>query len=223
MNKYFEGIGTESCAKIETVAMDGARTYISSSNKYAVNALLVYDKFHVVQKLNKAVDAVRIFELNQARKEDNKDLIELTSCRQRFILLKNKKKLSEKQEQYLNNLCEINKPIFKAMLLKESFLEIYSCESSDKADEILKRWIKEAKSSDLKSFEKLAQSFTDKKQYLLNWFTKKISSAISEGFNNKIKRLKRMAYGYKDIDYFRLKIHQHCGLLNPRLGINIAQ
>jgi uncharacterized lipoprotein YehR (DUF1307 family) len=38
------------------------------------------------------------------------------------------------------------------------------------------------------------------------------------GFNNKIKRLKRMAYGYKDIDYFRLKIHQHCGLLNPRLN-----
>jgi transposase len=45
----------------------------------------------------------------------------------------------------------------------------------------------------------------------------KISSAISEGINNKIKRLKRMAYGYKDIEYFRLKIHQHCGLLNPRL------
>lgn len=55
-------------------------------------------------------------------------------------------------------------------------------------------------------------------QYILNWFYKKVSSAISEGFNNKIKRLKRMAYGYKDINYFRLKIHQHCGLLNPRLN-----
>ncbi|MFT5387548.1 MAG: transposase, partial [Candidatus Omnitrophota bacterium] len=42
------------------------------------------------------------------------------------------------------------------------------------------------------------------------------SSAISEGFNNKIKRLKRMAYGYRDIEYFKLKIHQHCGYLNPR-------
>ncbi|PIS29489.1 hypothetical protein COT42_05185 [Candidatus Saganbacteria bacterium CG08_land_8_20_14_0_20_45_16] len=49
-----------------------------------------------------------------------------------------------------------------------------------------------------------------------NWFKKKISSAISEGINNKIKRLKRMAYGYKDVEYFKLKIHQHCGLLNPR-------
>ena len=47
-----------------------------------------------------------------------------------------------------------------------------------------------------------------KVQYIFNWFTKKISSAISEGSNNKIKRLKRMDYGYRDIDYFRLKIYQ---------------
>ncbi|MBU1872570.1 transposase, partial [bacterium] len=64
----------------------------------------------------------------------------------------------------------------------------------------------------------LAEKLKEKKQYILNWFIQKTSSAISEGFNNKIKRLKRMAYGYKDIYYFRLKIHQHCGLLNPRLA-----
>jgi transposase len=46
----------------------------------------------------------------------------------------------------------------------------------------------------------------------------RITSAISEGINNKIKRLKRMAYGYKDVVYFLLKIHQHCGLLSPRLS-----
>jgi transposase len=71
----------------------------------------------------------------------------------------------------------------------------------------LENWIQEATSSALESFVALAESFTRKMQYILNWFKKKISSAISEGFNNKIKRLKRMAYGYKDIDYFRLKIH----------------
>ncbi|OPX30946.1 MAG: hypothetical protein B1H08_00245 [Candidatus Omnitrophica bacterium 4484_171] len=64
-------------------------------------------------------------------------------------------------------------------------------------------------------FRKIAESFPEKIQYIINWFRKKISSAISEGINNKIKRLKRMAYGYKDIDYFKLKIHQHRGLLNP--------
>jgi transposase len=73
-------------------------------------------------------------------------------------------------------------------------------------------------SSGLKAFMELGHKFSEKKEYILNWFKKKISSAISEGFNNKIKRLKRMAYGYKNINYFRLKIHQHCGLLNPRLN-----
>ncbi|MCK5287563.1 MAG: transposase, partial [Candidatus Omnitrophica bacterium] len=76
--------------------------------------------------------------------------------------------------------------------------------------------LKQALFSGLIPCLKLACSVINKMQYIFNWFKKKISSAISEGFNNKIKRLKRMAYGYKDIYYFRLKIHQQCGYLNPR-------
>ncbi|MFH1762114.1 MAG: transposase [bacterium] len=68
----------------------------------------------------------------------------------------------------------------------------------------------------METFERIAESFNDKIQYLINWFKKKISSAIPEGINNKIKRLKRMADGYRDMEYFKLKLHQHCGLLNPR-------
>jgi len=87
----------------------------------------------------------------------------------------------------------------------------------DEAKKYLDGRIDEAFDSTIDVFKSLAQSFTDKMQYILNWFRKKISSAISEGFNNKIKRLKRMAYGYKDVDYFCLKIHQHYGLLNPKI------
>ncbi|MDD3978559.1 MAG: transposase [Methanomicrobium sp.] len=54
LNTYFQGIGEENCRQIESVALDGARHYISSSNHYAVNALIVYDKFHIMQKLNNA-------------------------------------------------------------------------------------------------------------------------------------------------------------------------
>ena len=81
----------------------------------------------------------------------------------------------------------------------------------------LEVWIEQAATSGLLAFEILAKSFRDKMAFLLNWFKKRVSSAISEGFNNKIKRLKRMAYGYRDPAYFLLKIHQHCGLLNPRI------
>jgi transposase len=116
--------------------------------------------------------------LRKARINQDEELINLINCRQRFILLKSRKNLTERGVEYLNRLCEINQAIYKAMLPKESFLE--------------------------------------KIEYI-NWFKRKMSSVISEGFNNKIKRLKRIAYSYKDIDYFRLKIQQHCGLLNPRL------
>jgi transposase len=218
LNRYYEGIGGDNCKKIESVAMDGARTYISSTTKYAINALIVYDKFHIMQKLNNTVDAVRKDELCKARKNDDEQVVALTNCRQRFILLKNKKKLTEKQSEYLKTLCEINEPIYKAMLLKESFLEIYNHHKVEDAEAVLKSWLTQAASSGLQSFQELAVSFTDKMNYILNWFKKRISSSISEGFNNKIKRLRRMAYGYKDIDYFRLKIHQHCGLLSPKLA-----
>lgn len=216
LNKYYESLGGENCKDIESVALDGARTYIGSTNKYAVNAMIVLDKFHAIQKANKAADQVRRDELRKARKNENEELIALTNCKQRFILLKNKNRLSNKQSATLERLCQINQPIYKALLLKESFLQVYEYANEEMADKHIQEWIDQALMSGLKPFIELAWSVTEKKQYILNWYKKRISSAISEGFNNKIKRLKRMAYGYKDINYFRLKIHQHCGYLNPR-------
>jgi transposase len=219
LDKYYQGIGKENCEKIESVAMDGARTYISSTTRYAVNALIVYDKFHLVQKLNNTIDEVRKIELAKAKKSDNEELAEMVGCKQRFILLKNKGNLTSTQANNLEKLCKINKPIYEAMLLKENFLQIYSM--GDNFEEItnhILEWFIQANDSKSKPLQTLANKLYDKIDYILNWFKQKISSAISEGFNNKIKRLKRMAYGYKDIDYFRLKIHQHCGLLNPRIA-----
>ncbi|PIQ89079.1 MAG: hypothetical protein COV72_04955 [Candidatus Omnitrophica bacterium CG11_big_fil_rev_8_21_14_0_20_42_13] len=102
-------------------------------------------------------------------------------------------------------------------MLKESFLKVYDYETPEEAQGYLEGWIKDAFSSAVETFRIIAESFWDKPRYIVNWSRKKISSAISEGINNKIKRPKRMACGYKDkdVEYFRLKIHRHCGLLNP--------
>lgn len=220
LDQYYKGIGSENCEKIESVAMDGARTYISSTTKYAVNALIVYDKFHLVQKLNNTVDAVRKIELQKARSDKDQDLIDLMNCKKRFLLLKKKSRLTKYQAGYLDKLCQLNEPIYKAMLLKDSFMQIYSLIHEEEATiaSYLADWMAEAHNSGIQPFVDLARKLANKTEYILNWFKQKVSSAISEGFNNKIKRLKRMAYGYRDIDYFRLKIHQHCGLLNPRIA-----
>jgi len=216
LNRYYKSLGKKNCERIETVSLDGARTYISSSNEYVVNALIVLDRFHSVQKVNNAVDQVRKNELRKARKNEDEELVQLTNCKQRFILLKNKTKRSDRQSATLARLCDINQPIYTGMLLKEKFLEVYDLKNEDEAITHIYEWIDDALASGLKPFEKIAWSLVDKIEYILNWFISKRSSAISEGFNNKIKRLKRMAYGYRDIEYFKLKIHQHCGYLNPR-------
>ena len=218
LDKYYDSIGKESCDAIESVAMDGARTYISSTANKAKNALIVYDKFHVVQKLNTTVDTVRKLELRKAHKEGRDDLIKMMDCKQRFILLKNKSKLTENQKERLDRLCALNEPVYKAMLLKESFLELYKKEDEVSAEEYLNKWFDLVAVSGIQAFVILGEKFRNKAQYILNWFKKKISSAISEGINNKIKRLKRMAYGYRNVRYFLLKIHQHCGLLSPRFS-----
>jgi transposase len=112
LDKYYQGLG-EDCKKIASVALDGAKHYISSTK----NALIVYDKFHVIQRLNQVVDRVRKEELARAREEGKEELVELTNCKQRFILLKNKNKLTEKQRGYLDKLYQINRPIYEAMLM----------------------------------------------------------------------------------------------------------
>jgi transposase len=218
LDKYYGSIGKDNSAKIESVALDGAMTYISSTAKNAPNALIVYDKFHVVQRLNTTVDTVRKLELRKARKEERTDLIEMMDCKQRFILLKKKGNLTENQKERLDRLCALNDPIYKAMLLKESFLQVYTMPDETSAEECLNEWFAQAAASGIQAFVILAEKFQNKARYILNWFKKRISSAISEGINNKIKRLKRMAYGYRNVRYFLLKIHQHCGLLSPRFS-----
>ena len=156
LDRYYTAIGEDNCKNIESVALDGARTYIASTQRYAVNATIVYDKFHVLQKLNWAVDMVRKQELPKARTDENKELIELMNCRQRFILLKKKSNLTEKQSGYLERLCKANEPIYKAMLLKESFLKVYDYNDPVEAEEYLRGWIKDAIESSLDMFKKIA-------------------------------------------------------------------
>ena len=216
--KFYEKLGVAKCKNIETVAMDGASGFISATQELAPDALLVYDNYHLKAKLNEAIDQVRKDELRKARTNNDKELKELVCCGERWLLLKNKN-LTPGQQDRLSRLLSLNENIAKAKILKDDFLSIYTEEESyEDKKKALESWIIEASSSGLEPFKDLSETFQRKFQMIMNYFKKKISSAISEGINNKIKRLKRMAYGYRDIDYFLLKIHQHCGRLNPRLS-----
>ena len=214
LDKFFHSLGKENCEKINAVASDGARGYLSSIKQYAQNAIIVLDHFHVKKYLNDALDTVRKEELKRARQQNNGELSAILHCNKRFILMQNK--VTNKKQDLLEKLASLNARIYQAMLLKEQFLSIYTDPKT--AWKNLKEWIIAAIKSKISAFTELGYKFFRKRHYLLNYFLCKITTAISEGINNKIKRLSRMAYGYRNVHYFLLKIHQHCGLLNPRLS-----
>ena len=216
LDAFFKALGKENALKIDAVACDGARGFLSSIRQHAKNALIVLDHFHVKKYLNDALDTVRKEQLGKARKDKNAALADLLHCRKKFILMQGRP--SEKQRNILDQLAKLNDVVYRAMLLKEQFLEIYRADSRENAQAGLRQWISAALASNILPFRELAMKFFRKRHFIVNYFQQRITSAISEGINNKIKRLKRMAYGYKDVSYFLLKIHQHCGLLNPRLS-----
>jgi transposase len=215
LDKFYHKLGKKNCESIKAVASDGAKGYLKSTREYT-DAFIVLDHFHVKMYLNNALDAVRKEELRKARKLDNTELEGILHCNQRFIMMKNKP--SKKKETMLETLSILNHRVYEAMLLKDQFLEVYAAPNKNTASSILRKWIVSAAKSGIKPFVDLADKFFRKRHYILNIFDHRISTAISEGINNKIKRLRRMAYGYKDVHYFLLKIHQHCGLLNPKLS-----
>ena len=214
LDKFFLSLGKENCEQIAAVACDGARGYLSSIKQYAKNALIVLDHFHVKKYLNDAVDTVRKEELKRAQQENHGELLAILHCNKRFILMQNK--VTNKKQDLLEKLASLNERVYQAMLLKEQFVSIYIDPRT--ARRTLKEWIIAAIKSKIPAFVELGYKFFRKRNYLLNYFLCKITTAISEGINNKIKRLSRMAYGYRNVHYFLLKIHQHCGLLNPRLS-----
>lgn len=216
LDAFYRDTGPKESKKIKAVASDGARGFIASTKEHAPDALIVLDHFHVKKYLNDAVDQVRKEELKKARAENDSDLSEILHCNKRFILMQNK--VTDKKRNLLEKLSTLNKRVYHAMLLKEQFLSIYTAQNRKEAFSNLKEWIVAAIKSKIPAFVELGFKFFRKRHYILNYFICKITTAISEGINNKIKRLKRMAYGYKDVKYFLLKIHQHCGLLNPRLS-----
>ncbi|MDO8722659.1 MAG: ISL3 family transposase [Syntrophales bacterium] len=181
LDKFFHSLEEENCEKIEAVACDGARGYLSSIKQHAKNALIVPDHFHVKKYLNDALDTVRKEELKRARQQNNGELSAILHCNKRFILMQNK--VTNKKQDLLEKLASLNERVYQAMLLKEQFISIYTDPKT--AMRTLKEWIIAAIKSKIPAFVELGYKFFRKRHYLLNYFLCKITTAISEGINNK--------------------------------------
>jgi len=191
-------------AKVEAVAMDMWPAFIDSVTRHLPEAGIIYDKFHIVKNLNKALSDLRI-NLYREEKDLNKRAVLKGT---RWILMKNQENLSDKRNEKskLEEALAVNKPLSIAYYLKEDLKLIWCQENIGAARKFLGNWVAKAYASGVVLLRKFANSLLVHRTGIFNYYKCPISTAKVEGTNNKIKVLKRRAYGFRDMEYFNLKI-----------------
>ena len=191
-------------AKIEAVAMDMSPAYISAVSTHLQKATIVFDHFHVIKLFNDKLSGLRRDLYREAKDLLQKKVLKGT----RWLLLKNPENLSSSKGERarLNDALQLNQPLSCAYYLKEDLRQVWFQPTKEKARLVFVDWIKRAETSGIKMLKKFAKSLAAFQSGILSYYDYRISSAPLEGTNNKIKTMKRMAYGFRDIEFFKLKI-----------------
>lgn len=200
----------KSFQKLNVASMDFWRPFENATINKHPEATIVYDLFHLARILNRKVEDERRAYQNTLSDEDRKYMKKHT----RWILLRRRCNYTEYHETRLQELKKHNEKLYEMYLLKEDFLSIFNKKTKrgEARAEIL-RWIEIVKQTDFEALKSFANSVMKRLERILNWFDFPVSNGKSEGINNVIKTLLKRSYGYKDFDYFRLKILQRCGYL----------
>ena len=160
--------------------------------------------FHVVSNFSRVIDKVRNSEYHKASKED-KAVFKGT----KYLLLKNRENLkNQEQRQHLKDLLALNETINTVMILKDKLKHIWTYRSRTWAEKALNQWCQLAQTLNHRSVTKFAKSLQRYRYGILNHCDYAIHTGKIEGVNNKIKVIKRKAYGFHDLRYFTLKIYQ---------------
>lgn len=210
LDKFFSELGIEKSWNIEVAVSDMWDPYIASI-KANTNAALVFDKFHIAKVINEAVDKVRKKEFAKADEAERKRM-----KKKRFLILSRQKRLDDEKRETLYDLLDINKNLYSAYILKEQGLDIFDEKNEATAIRRLKRWLENLTKVGIEQFDSVVKRINSYMYGIINYFKYRLTNAQSEGFNNKINVIKRKAYGFRDMEYFKLKILQSCGLLSPQ-------
>ena len=176
------------------------RPFHKAAKEVFPNTPIVIDKYHVVQKVNLAFDQVR-------KKYSNK----IQGLKKgRFALLKRPFRLTDKQYEKLEDYQMKSPEIAYAYYLKELLYELYSQPDYKSAYDFLEEWIKHAKDSPFTSFHDFAKTLGTWKINILEYFRLPYTNARTEGTNHKIKNRKRISYGFRNRDNFRIRVKLEC-------------
>jgi len=201
---FFEWLGPEACQRIEAVGMDMNTAFDLEVQAHCPNARIVYDLFHVVAKFGReVVDRVRLDQAKAVR-EDRPAYRAVK--RSRWLLLRNRGKLDDRQQDRLDTLLEANAPLMTVYVLKEQLKEIWYAPSEAEARSRWEAWKAMADQSGIKPLKHFASVLGRYLHGIIASATHCLSTSVLEGVNNRIKVIKRVAYGYRDTKYFFLKI-----------------
>ena len=191
-------------AKIKAVAIDMSRAYIQAVGENLPNAVIVFDHFHVIKLYNDRLSDFRRQLFNQIEEPDKKKVIKGT----RWLLLKNSENLSitRYEPDRLKAALKLNEPLATAYYMKEDLRQVWDQPDKKTAKDFIADWVYRAASSTIPMLMKMAQTIASHYQGILAYYDFPISTGPLEGTNNKIKTMKRQAYGFRDDHFFKLKI-----------------
>jgi transposase len=205
LDEFFAWLGPKKCRKIRLAVMDMWKAFRKSTHKegHAPQARIIYDKFHVMKHLGAAMDEVRKQEYARLSGKERRFI-----KGQKYNLLSRWENLTTGGKQALKLLFGANRRLNKAYLLKESFGQLWEYNRPGGARRFFKNWVDALRWQRLGPFRKFAAMVESHWDGIESYchVENKVPLGFVEGINNKIRVLQRRAYGYRDEEYFRLKI-----------------
>ena len=209
--RFFRFLGKDRSARLQFVCSDMWQAYLKVIAKKVPEAIHVLDRFHVIQKMSKAIDQVRAAEVKQLKEDGYEPL--LTGSL--WLLLKRPENLSEKQAVKLSELLEYNLKSVRSHLMKEDFQRFWTYSYPAWAGKFLDAWCRRAMRSKIDPMKQMAKTLRNKRELLLNWFRADgaLSSGVVEGFNNKLKLITRKSYGFRTQEAYETALYHNLGAL----------
>lgn len=203
LDRFFADLGEKKSRKVRLAVMDMWKAFRNSVKGNVPQAEIIYDKFHILQHLSKAMDEVRRGEYKRVSGQAREYI-----KGQRYVLLSHRENLSLEGRKALQKVLAINQRLNTAYVLKEEFSQLWEYKSEAWARKFFEQWMEQLKWQRLKPFEKFARMIDKHWSGIASYIKEeqKVKMGFVEGVNNKIRVIQRRAYGYRDEEYLELKI-----------------
>jgi len=209
--QFFDLLGRERSSGIEFVCSDMWKPYLRVIRERCSQALHILDRFHIVAKMNDALNEVRAQEARRMKREGYEPVLKKT----RWLLLKRKGNLKHKEKGRLRDLLSYNLNTVRAYLLKEDFQQFWEYTSPTWAGKFFDQWCRQTMYSRIEPMKKVARTLRSHRELILNWFKarKRFSSGVVEGLNNKAKLTMRKSYGFRSPEILEMALYHALGKL----------